>query len=91
MSDCTPSEEGVRDAWCAFMTEPFGYWDALDDAEADARFDRFLADDRRKTAARALQAAADDLWDESAIEAALDIVGWLRNRADEIEKGAPHV
>ena len=53
MSGYTPDEEEVRDAWCAFMAEPFGYWDALDDAEADARFNRFLADDRRKTAAKA--------------------------------------
>lgn len=77
MSGYTPSEEEVR-----------GYITEHKFREFGERFDRFLAEDRRKTAARALQAAADDLWDESTTEDALNVVGWLRARANAIEKGA---
>lgn len=87
MSGYTPSEEEVRDAWRVYMTEPSEYWDALDDTEADARFDRFLADDRRKTAARALRDAADD-WHLENTGTSPRMHSWLNARADRIEKGA---
>lgn len=80
MSDYTPSEEGVRAAYVESHDNAFPTSRTMHSQE----FDRFLADDRRKTAAKALREAADDF------QRAWPVYGdtWLRERANAIEKGA---
>lgn len=77
MSNYTPSEEEVRD-WVRWIDDYAGHG-----GDSVARFDRFLAEDRRKTAARALREAAGSLPNTSWAP----VGTWLLDRANRIEKG----
>lgn len=59
----TPDVEQIEADWKAYVTtaDPDNYYDAITEEEAQARWDRFIAQVRRDAAAKALYEVATDL------------------------------
>lgn len=51
MAEYTPSADQVKADWISFMITPGDYWDAMEEPEAEARWDRMIAQVRRGAAA----------------------------------------